>query len=116
MEGVREAVALPEVPDPPSAAEYAKHCLTHLPYRRWCRWCVVARMANSRMPTFSRSMPLFVMEYCFIKHAGQDKWLTVLVGKLYPSGAIFAFPCFAKGPDQHVTARFASLFRACGVV
>ena len=55
------------------------------------------------------------MDYCFVKHANDDKWLTVLVGRLYPSCAMFAAPCRQKGPDTHVTARLASFFRACGV-
>ena len=40
-----DAKGLPEVPQP-SAAEVARHSLTHLPYRRWCKWCVAARMLN----------------------------------------------------------------------
>ena len=36
-ESARPAKPLPEVKEP-SAAEVANHCLTHLPYRRWCRW------------------------------------------------------------------------------
>ena len=96
----RPASGLPEVPDPPSAAEYARHCLTHLPYRRWCKWCVMARMRNRAhrsLPPFSRSMPLLCFDYCFVKHAGQDKWLSVLIGKLYPSGAIFCIAlCYQR--------------------
>ena len=30
----------------PSPAEVATHNLTHLPYRRWCKWCVMARGPN----------------------------------------------------------------------
>ena len=30
----------------PSPAEVAKHNLTHLPYKRWCRFCVAARCPN----------------------------------------------------------------------
>ena len=57
--------ALRDVPEP-SAEEIARHCLTHLPYKRWCRWCVAARMANRphlRLPPFSRSVPPFVLDY-----------------------------------------------------
>ena len=31
----------------PSAAAIAQHSLTHLPYKRWCKWCVAARMLNA---------------------------------------------------------------------
>ena len=88
------ANGLPEVCQP-TASEIAQHSLTHLPYRRWCKWCVAARMTNTQhwhKPPFSRESPLLVLDYCFLKHAGNDKFLTVLVGRLYPSRAIFAVP------------------------
>ena len=113
-----EATGLPIVCQP-TAEERATHSLTHLPYRRWCRWCVAARMRNSphfKKPPFSRSSPLLVLDYCFIKHAGDNAWLTVLVGKVYPSRTIFAVPCQSKGPDAYVTRRLAAFFRACGMV
>ena len=49
-------------PGTPTAEEDQKHMLTHIPYRRWCRWCVMARARNERhlrLPAFSRSIPLF---------------------------------------------------------
>ena len=48
----KRACPLPEV-KMPSAKEYADHCLTHIPYRRWCPYCVAARMpivAHRRLP------------------------------------------------------------------
>ena len=63
-ERVRKAKPLPEV-KPPTAAEEARHRLTHIPYRRWCRWCVMARMLNTphrRLPPFSREIPLIVFD------------------------------------------------------
>ena len=72
--------ALPEVYEP-TAQEIAQHSLTHLPYRRWCKFCVAARMANvphwSVLP-FSRDVPLLVMDYCFLKHANDEAVLTTL--------------------------------------
>ena len=115
-EVAREAVPIPDVPEP-SPQEVARHCLTHLPFRRWCRWCVMARRAgrpHHSLPVFSRSIPLFVMDDCFIKHSGDDRWMTVLVGRLYPSCALFSVPCSHKGAEPHVTARLASFLRACG--
>ena len=55
----QEPKPLPDV-KMPSAAEIARHSLTHIPYRRWCRWCVMARMPNMghyKLPPFSRSIP-----------------------------------------------------------
>ena len=111
------AKGLPDV-DQPTPAEVAQHCLTHLPYRRWCKWCVAARMRNLphwRRPPFSRESPLLVFDYCFFKHANDEHWLTVLVGRLYPARTIFAAPCHQKGADPYVTRRLAAFLRACGV-
>ena len=105
--------ALPEV-DEPSAQEVAKHCLIHIPYRRWCKWCVAARMANFphwSMPPFSRDRPLFVMDYCFLKHHDEERFLTVLVGRTYPSRAVFACPCSAKGADPLCDPQTCSNFQ-----
>ena len=58
---------LPEVGQP-TAEEIAKHSLTHLPFKRWCKWCVAARKLNLphlSLPPFSRTIPLMVMDYCF---------------------------------------------------
>ena len=94
----RQAKPLPEVREP-TADEVARHALTHLPYRRWCRWCVRARMANlphRALPPFSRTTPLFVLDDAFIKHANGEKVLSILVGRPYPSRALFAVPCSPK--------------------
>ena len=113
----REALAVPDVKEP-SPDEAARHNLTHLPFRRWCRWCLMARRAgrpHHALPPFSGSIPLFVMDCCFLKHANNERWLTVLCGRLYPSCTLFTAPCSTKGADPHATARLANFFRACGV-
>ena len=66
-------------------------------------------------PPFFRVSPLLVLDYCFLKHAGNEKFLTVLVGRLYPSRAIFAVPCYQKGADDFVIRRLAAFLRASGV-
>ena len=38
----------------PSAAEVAKHCATHLPYRNWCPVCVKAKGREDARTTGSR--------------------------------------------------------------
>ena len=56
---VKKPTALPEV-KAPSAKEFAEHCLTHLPYRRWCPYCVAAEMPNvahRSLPAFSKRFP-----------------------------------------------------------
>ena len=112
-----EAKGLPEVQQP-SAAEMAKHSLTHLPYRRWCKWCVAAKMLNTphlSRPQVSRSKPLLVFDYGFLKHAEQERYLTVLVGRLYPSRNLCAVPCYQTGANDCVVRRLAAPLRASGV-
>ena len=75
-------------------------------------------VAHRRRPAFVcvvRRVPLFVMDYCSPKKADDPNFTTVLVGKLYPYGAVFAVPCRRKGADKHVSARLASFLRQCGV-
>ena len=40
-----EVMAPKEAPDPgkPTARQVALHRLTHLPFRLWCKWCVLGR-------------------------------------------------------------------------
>ena len=60
----QEPKPLPDV-KMPSAAKIARHSLTHLPFRRWCRWCSMARKPNIghfKLPPFSRSTPMLVMD------------------------------------------------------
>ena len=64
-EEARQALPLPDVEEP-AAAEVARHSLTHLPYRRWCRWCGMARKANMQhraLPPVSREIPPLVLDY-----------------------------------------------------
>ena len=102
----------------PSPADVTKHNLNHLPYRAWCPHCLAARRANSshrlRRRGSERSIPLFCSDYCFVKQHYEEQ-LTVLVGKLYPSYAVFASGCDAKGPDDPVTHRLADFLKASGV-
>ena len=83
-------------PDAPTRAEMELHWLTHLPYRSWCKWCVMAKRANSphfQLPTHSRSVPLLVVDYCFVRDSQDQDLLTCLVGRLYPSRAVITVPC-----------------------
>ena len=102
----------------PTRAEYARHMLTHLPYRRWCIWCQMARRPNSphrALPLFSRDIPLLVFDYVF-ENATDEDMVTVLVARIYPYRAIFAIQCDVKGEDPYAVTRLAVFLRNCGVV
>ena len=92
LDGAQQPVALPDV-KPPTQAEVDLHNLTHLPYRRWCRFCVAARRPNSPhlgLPPFSREIPLIVFDYCFLRNIQDQDLITVLCARLYPFRAVFA--------------------------
>ena len=55
-------------PREPTQAEYDEHMLTHAQYRSWCPYCPATARPNDphrELPAFSRSIPLFVADYCF---------------------------------------------------
>ena len=99
-----EEVQMPRgIPPPPepTAAEIARHNLTHYPYRSWCPHCLASRRPNSHhrqsRSTSSRKVPLFCADYCFVKDSVDEAMGTVLAGRLYPSNAVFATVCDSKG-------------------
>ena len=112
---IQVARVLPE-PKKPTREEVARHNLTHLPYRSWCPHCLACRRNNAahhKSSSEERSLPLFVSDYCFVRKP-DEKLVTILVGRLYPSRAVFAAVCDAKGPDDPVTDRLATFFRETG--
>ena len=90
-------------PGVPTPEEIRRHVLTHLPYRRWCRFCVMARCRNEahhRLPSFSRTQPLFCADDCFVRDSRDQSCLTLLVGRLCPDRSICVMPCDVKGSWQ----------------
>ena len=87
-EAARVPRGLPE-PTEPSAEERARHNLNHWPYKCWCEHCVRARRPNSphvySPSSSSRSIPVFVANYCFLRDAQGESLVTCFVGKTYPS-------------------------------
>ena len=95
----------------PSPEIVARHNLTHLPYMNWCPHCVAAKRNND--PHFNgsaaRSDPLIVLDYCFLRDGASPDNLTTLVGRLYPSRALFAVVCDYKGAyDDYVVTRLCT--------
>ena len=63
----------------------------------------------------SRSLPLFVFDYCFLRDSDSQDTLAVLCGRLYPSRALFATVCEHKGAhDKHTVQRLCQFLRASG--
>ena len=101
-------------PPTPSPQLVARHNLTHLPYASWCPHCVAARRANSphkSLSTADRPFPLFCADYCFIKDDKDEELVTCLVGRLYPSRALFSVVVDAKGVDEHAVERLSNFLK-----
>ena len=117
-----DSVQVPRgVPEPKTPAPdiVARHNLTHLPYAAWCPHCVAARRANNphfqREETFRRMIPLLVLDYCFIRNAQDEDLLTVLVGRVYPTRVVFAFPVDMKGRDPVAITKLSEFIKANGL-
>lgn len=96
----QKAEALPE-PIVPTRAEVEAHNVTHLPYRSWCKWCVMARRRNTahsfRPNSSRRSMPHLVADHCHMRDYNDVKRATTLVAKMYPAKAIRSVAVDPKG-------------------
>ena len=110
--------ALP-TPKMPSPEIVAHHNLTHYPYRSWCPYCNAGRRPNSQHRSLSvdqeRSLPIFCADYCFIRDTLDDDNLTVCVGRMSPSKAMFASACRVKGPgDVYLLGRLENFLKEEG--
>ena len=83
-------------PPQPSKEEVTRHNLTHVNYRSWCPHCVAGRRNNSAHrshPRSTRRVPLFVADYRCVRDTDDEENLACMVGRLYPSKAVFATAC-----------------------
>ena len=105
-------------PGEPSPEMVARHNLTHLPYQSWCPHCVASRknnQAHQEGKSAPRSLPLLVLDYCFLGESGSQDQLTVLVGRIYPARALFATVVQHKSAfDLETVGRFSNFLRSTG--
>ena len=105
-------------PPQPSKEEKSRHDLTHINYRSWCPHCVFGRRNNTPHRTSHsgrRNIPLFCADYCFIRDVDDPDNVPCLVGRLYPSKAIFASACDQKGADDPVVKRLSNFIKESGL-
>ena len=62
-----------------------------------------------------RNLPLFCADYCFIRDVDDPDNVSCLVGRLYPSKAIFASACEQKGADDPVVKRLSNFIKESGI-
>ena len=68
MEDVVEPRAR-EIPESPSTDEWAKHQLTHFPFRSWCSYCVSGRSRDDphrAAETAEEGMPVLEVDFFFM--------------------------------------------------
>ena len=96
------AIEARPLPTPPTmtAAEKAKHDLTHLPFHPGCPICASTRRPNSmhmQAHEHLRVVPLLVADYCFMKFADEQCLQPILVMRLYPYKLYFATAIPSQG-------------------
>ena len=110
--------ALPQPLVPTKAQIEAHEVGGHLPYRNWCRWCVMARRRNSQhrsQPNPSRrALPLMVADYCFMRDSTDEELCKTLVAKVYPAKALLATVVDSKGLSKQVIERVARFIKETG--
>ena len=70
-------------PKLPSQEEVEEHCLTHLPYRSWCSFCVQGKgkaAPHYQNPSRVDGLTEVHFDYCFLSTEGHQL-ATVLVAK-----------------------------------
>ena len=89
-----------QTPCLPSAADVEEHNKTHLPYRSWCPFCVKGRKdrpAHATRPKVGPECAEIGLDYCYIRRAGEEQCITVLVTKDRFSRALRAAVLRYKG-------------------
>ena len=99
---------MPE-PREPSKKELERHMLTHLPYCRWCKYCIAGRRPNChhRRQINERTVPFLSCDYGFYRDPG-GPLIPFLVLNIKPYGLYFAIVIDAKGVRPDVCKFIAS--------
>ena len=100
----------------PTHSEYLDHCVTHYPFRAWCKHCLEGRgrefgHENQRGDKDSRAMPVVSFDYAFISDRGEVKTLAdfeqageaavkMLIIRDSRNKSVFAHIVPSKGVDE----------------
>ena len=94
-------------PKLPSRQEVEEHCLTHLPYRNWCTFCVQGKGKASphfKNPSRSDGLSEVHFDYCFMSTVDQPL-VTILMAKERESKMCMATMVPMKGGFIEFPAR-----------
>ena len=100
----------------PTHSEYLDHCVTHYPFRAWCKHCLEGRGREfghdaSRGDKEARATPVVSFDYCFLSDRGDvlthddfvaagEAAIRILVVRDSKSKSVFAHVVPSKGVDQ----------------
>ena len=103
--GMRAPIKMVD-PKLPSQDEVDEHCLTHLPYRNWCRHCVrgKGRAADHKTADRQDGLPEVHMDYCFMSMANGEMD-TIIVVRERSSRMTMATVVPLKGASNEFVAR-----------
>ena len=109
-------------PAKPSAEEVRQHCISHIPYRSWCKHCVRGRgrtAMHQRRPddaeAQSRRRPTVHLDYFYLG-ARSEETLPILAVLDEQSGRTFSIPMPCKGVGhQYCSAVLVKMLRLLGL-
>ena len=80
-------------PRQPSQQEKEEHEMTHLPFRSWCRPCIMARGREEdchKSMEEERQVPVVHLDYMFMRDEKEGKTLTFLVARERETRAVLS--------------------------
>ena len=95
-------------PGEPTTRERALHNQFHLPYRSWCKWCVMGRGRDLPHRPCDRSeqgVPIVALDFFFIGEPKVESTVPAVAIRDSTSKALFAHVIPGKGMDYEWTAK-----------
>ena len=97
------------VPQHHSPEQVAQHELVHVPFRSWCKWCIIGQAPDElhKRGHSESTIPLVALTYRFLWKDGDTSSATALVFALRPHGVVgedrFAVHCVLSlsRPEVH---------------
>ena len=94
-------------PGEPTAKERQEHDKSHLPYRSWCKFCVMGRgrdLPHKARERRDDGVPIIAMDFFFLGEPDVEKTMPAVVIRDSISKALFAHVIPGKGLDYDWTA------------
>ena len=105
------------IPKEMTAAEFIRHCATHLPYNPACQYCVCGKKPNvhHRKSVKRRNIPLLCTDYAFLNDPISQDVTPFLVVYVMPWKLCVSTVVDTKGSNPDAIRRLAKWIRECGL-